>query len=139
VTKTRHFVKIAVLFAVLAASVSCGKKSSTSASTDFSQTVTGTVTPFATNSHSVSVGQSGTMTLTLTWADSSVDLDLYLASSSCTNLFAASCSVLQQSITSTGTSERITRTVTKGDTFTAFVDSLSLTKSQAYSVLFTIN
>jgi len=48
---------------VLAASVSCGKKSSTSASTDFSQTVTGTVTPFATNSHSVSVGQSGTLLL----------------------------------------------------------------------------
>ena len=109
--------------------------SSPTAPSAFTSTLTGTIAIFGTDLRTLSIPQSGTLTLTLTWADSTVDLDLYLAPSTCTNLFSATCGVLVSSVLPVGTTtETVSRAVTSGQTFSVFVDSLSLTKTQAWSV-----
>jgi hypothetical protein len=124
------------LAALLASASACG--SSTTSPSAYNQTVTGSVDVFGTNRHSLSTPRSGTMTLTLSWQDALVDLDLYLANTSCTVLYPkSSCSIVQSSSMSGGTSERISRTVSSGESYNIFVDNLSVSRTQTYTL--TIN
>ena len=116
----------------------CGSDSPTGPS-PYDQTVTGSVDIFGTNRHSLNIPRSGTMTLTLTWQDGAVDLDLYLVNTSCTILYPkASCNIIQSSSASSGTSERISRSVSTGENFNLFVDNLNLSRSQSYSIAINI-
>src|SRR5438874_12605163 len=102
------FKRLLVVAFLLAAGCSSNNPAGPSA---YNQTVTGSVDAFGTNRHSLNIPQSGNMTLTLTWADSTVDLNLYLTTTACTSLFScASSTILQSATTLTGTSEKITRT-----------------------------
>jgi hypothetical protein len=100
------------------------------------QTITGTVSAFGSTRHSLGVTRAGSMTLRLTWADASVDLDLYLTSPGCTtDLYPmSSCGVLLTSDASTGTQETIARTVSNGEQFQIWVDNLNATLPQTYTV-----
>jgi hypothetical protein len=103
----------------------------------FAQTLRGTVSVFGTTRHALpSTPRAGTLTLRLTWDNSLVDLDLYLAGSSCVELYPrAQCLIFGASNAARGvTSETITRTVAAGEAFNIFVDSLSLTTPQSYSL-----
>lgn len=128
-----------LLAAVLASS--CGGDSNPTAPTPqpFTQTVTGTVSVFGTTRHSLSIPRSGNLTLRLTWQDATVDLDLYLTAATCMELYAADCTVLLASDSSVGTSETITRTVTGGEQFQIWVDSLSEDRAQNYALSITVN
>jgi hypothetical protein len=79
---------------------------------------------------------SGTLTPRLTWNDPSVDLDLYLASSSCSlSLYPLNtCDILGQSVAATGTSETITRSVSGGQQYQVWVDNLNPTTAMNYSL-----
>lgn len=110
---------------LVAASASCGGGSSPTAPSPFSQTIAGTVSSFGYTQHAVSAPRAGTMTATLTWGSSSADLDLYLTSSSCPDVYLSACPRLASSDRAIGTSEVITRTVASGETFKLWVDSFS--------------
>jgi len=126
--------KRACLVLLLLSASACGSNSPTAPST-YDQTVNGSVDVFGTERHPLSIPRSGNMTLTLAWQDPAVDLDLYLVSTSCTALYPKSaCSILQSSSTASGTSERISRTVSSGESFNLFVDNLNLARTQAYTI-----
>jgi hypothetical protein len=128
--------RVAVFLGVLALALACGAcgGSSTSPSnTSQTATQTGTVSSLNANSHTLTINRSGTMTLTLTWTGAA-DLDLYLTGSSC-NVYPLpnNCQILVRSTATTGTRESITRTVSSGDTFKAWVDNFSVA-SVSYSL-----
>jgi hypothetical protein len=102
----------------------------------FSQTVPGSVAVFSETRHALPVTVSGDLTLRLTWSDPTVDLDLYLTASTCTeNLYPLnSCGVILASIASTGTSEVITRPVSSGQQFQVWVDNLSASTAANYTL-----
>src|SRR5262245_32641899 len=88
----------------------------------FAQTIPGTVSIFGTNRHPASAPRAGQMRVSLTWT-AGVDLDLYLAPSSCQKLYPqTACGILAKSDASAGTSEVVSRAVTAGESFAIFVD-----------------
>ena len=75
------------------------------------------------------------MTIRLTWPNAAVDLDLFLAPASCLQLHPTStCGVLAASDSATGTAEEIVRAVAAGDSFSVFVDNLSPSQQQSYTI-----
>jgi hypothetical protein len=106
----------------------------------FSQTITGTVSAFGTTVHQLSIPRSGDMQVRLTWTAAEVDLDLYLAPSTCTSLYPmAICGVLAGSNAATGILETIARTVSSGERFSLWIDNLHLTLPQNYTINVTID
>lgn len=105
--------------------------------TPFTQTVTGTVSTFGWTRHPLTTTRAGQLTVGLTWTNSSADLDLYLAPTSCTDPYASGCTFLARSDAGSGNSEQVQRTVTAGETFNVFVDSFA-SGPQSYSLLVTI-
>ena len=104
----------------------------------FNTTFTGTVTPFGTSRETLQVPRAGAMTVSLTWSDPSVDLDLYLAPTSCTTLYPiASCGILAAA-TSTSTTETLNRNVASNENFAIFVDNLNISKPAAYTIAVSI-
>jgi hypothetical protein len=100
----------------------------------FTTTITGNVAAFAVARHAFTAPRAGSMRLTLTWTGSA-DLDLYLAPSTCQNLFPlGQCGVLAESDAATGNQEVVTRTVANGDNYAIFVDSFAATGANAYSI-----
>jgi hypothetical protein len=127
--------KRACALVFLFATVACSGSNSPTAPSAYNQTVTGSVDVFGTTRHSLSVSRSGTMTLSLAWQDAVVDLDLYLTGSSCTTLYPKSaCNILQSSSAANGSSERISRTVSNGETYNILIDNLSTTRPQSYTI-----
>src|SRR5262245_24063355 len=105
----------------------------------YTETRNGTVAAFGTNRETMSTPRAGTLTVELTWPDSSVDLDLYLAPTTCMNLYPQSgCGVLASSTKAGTTSETLTRNVLAGESFAIFIDNVSASKDQGYSVNFSI-
>ena len=99
------------------------------------QTINGSVTMFGTTRHPLTITRSGEMTVRLSWSTSTVDLDLFLAPSTCVELYPTSaCGVLAASDSATGMTEEIRRPVTAGATFSIFVDNLSPTQPQTYTI-----
>ena len=118
--------------------IACGSSSPTAPSPgsgSFNQTITGTVATFGTTRHALAIPRAGQMTVRLTWASAAVDLDLFLAPGSCVQLHPTStCGVLAVSDAAAGVSEEIVRSVTSGDAFSVFVDNLSPSESQSYTI-----
>src|ERR1700730_5888150 len=92
--------RIGAVLLLAMCTVTCG---SSTAPSPFTLTVQGTVAVFDTNAHPLSISRTGNMTLRLDWGDGTVDLDLYLTATSCTNIFSASCQILVKSNSSAGT------------------------------------
>jgi hypothetical protein len=102
-------------------------------------TQTGNIDAFGTTRHALTIARSGTMTLRATWLDTAVDLDLFLAATSCSSLYPkASCNILATSEAATGTAEQVVRSVSTGETFNVFIDNLHPTRSQAYTLTVSI-
>lgn len=117
----------------------CGGDSPTSPSSrPYNETVSGTVSAFGSTRHAVSVPKTGQLTLRLTWSEP-VDLDLYLASASCSSLYPKSaCGVVAQSDGVATNSETVARSVTAGEQFSLWVDNLSLSRAATYTVTMNI-
>ena len=134
----RRPLEIFVLTAAVLSTLGCGGTSTspTSASPQpFTQTISGSVDVFGTTRHSLSVPRSGNLVVRLTWGDGSVDLDLYLAPTSCSSLYPFSaCGILATSDAATGTSEQVSRPVNANESFNLFVDSLDTSRSQSYTL-----
>jgi hypothetical protein len=65
--------------------------------------------------------------------------NLYLAPSSCVELYPlVTCGVLVTSAATTGTSEQVARSVSSGDNFMLFVDNMSTTQTQNYTVTISV-
>jgi hypothetical protein len=106
-----------------------GGSSSNPASPSVSYSVDGSVLATYYQSRAVNITKSGTLTLTLTWPSSAVNLDLYLSESSCRGYPPTSCTVLASSKSTTGTRESLSYNVTSGQTYIACVDSMSRSDS----------
>jgi len=107
----------------------------------YTQTLGGTVSVFGSTWHPFTVPRSGQMSLSLTWADPTIDLDLYLASSTCTQQLypLANCGIILASNSAVGTvREAIARSVNSGETYSIWVDNLSATKATTYTLDLTI-
>jgi hypothetical protein len=113
----------------------CGSSSPTTPS-PYTQSVGGTVSAFGTTRHSLTIPQSGNMSLTLTWGDSSIDLDLYLTAASCQQLYPMNqCNIILASNSAQGAvRENVSRSVSSGETYSIFVDNLNLSKSTSYTL-----
>ena len=130
--------RLAVLLFVCVAAAGCGSSSPVAPSA-FSQNVNGTVAAFGASRETVTAPRAGTMTVQLSWTDLSVDLDLYLAATSCTALYPQSgCGILASSANGGTTKETLTRNVASGDSFSIFVDNLNVSKAADYSISITI-
>ena len=134
-------VALVALVAVLCAACEGGGGNTTGPSASpYNQTQTGTVAIFGTTRHAVNVTRGGNLSVRLSWQDSAVDLDLYLAPSTCIDLYPiASCGVLVGSSATSGTAEQIARSVSSGDTYFLFVDNMSTTQAQNYTLNITID
>lgn len=96
--------------------------------------ISDTVGVYGRNRHSFTVNATGQLIATLTWANPSVDLDLYLTASTCTT-----CTILTRSTGyPPGTSEQVRWSVRTGEGYSVWVDNWSLTSSQAYTIEFSI-
>ena len=130
-----------ILAAVILAG--CGSSSPTSpgGSAEYSQNITGSVAAFSETRHPLTIPVSGDMTLRLTWSSGSVDLDLYLAASSCVaSLYPLeSCGIVAQSIASSGASETIRQPVSAGQEFQIWVDNLNTTTAMNYTLSVSID
>lgn len=117
--------------------VACGGGGGTgpSGGSKVDQTITGTVAVFGTNIHAFTTTRSGTMTLTLTWPNGGIDLDLYLTADTC-NVYPlfGGCTLLGQSQAGTGTSETIVRTVQNNQRFNIFVDNFDEVLGTNYQI-----
>ena len=125
----------AIVCASMLALSGCGSSSPTTPS-PYTQTVSGTVSAFGTTRHSLTIPQSGNMSLTLTWSDGTIDLDLYLASSACQQLYPLSqCNVILTSNSAQGAvRENVSRSVASGESYSIFVDNLNLSKATSYTL-----
>lgn len=133
---------LVALVAVLCAACEGGGSNNTTgpSGSAYNQTQTGSVSVYGTTRHAVNITRGGNLTVRLSWPDSSVDLDLYLAPSTCVDLYPiASCGVLVSSSTASGTAEQVARSVSSGDAYFLFVDNMSTTQAQNYTLNITID
>lgn len=129
--------RLAVLLFFCVAAAGCG--SSPIAPSPSTQNFTGTVAAFDTARQTFSVPRAGTMTVTLSWSNVAVDLDLYLVPTSCTALYPQSaCGVLASSATANNTKETLTRNVASGENYAIIVDNLSASQGADFSLTVTI-
>lgn len=116
----------------------CGSSSPTSpgGSLGYSQNIAGSVSAFSETRHPLTIPVSGDMTVRLTWSSATVDLDLYLASSSCVvSLYPLeTCGIVAQSIAANGASETIRQAVSAGQEYQLWVDNLSTTTAMNYTL-----
>jgi hypothetical protein len=103
------------------------------------QEITGTVSVFGITEHSVLVSRSGNMTVRLTWADASIDLDLYLTGPDCTGYPPLDCTILAASDAVGTNEESVQRTVSAGDQYKVWVDNFSENQPSNYTIEITIN
>jgi hypothetical protein len=132
------FVIGAMLFAVSATACGGGGDNGNPAAPSqqpFNQTITGTVSSFGTTQHLVNVPRGGNMRLSVSWVDGG-DLDLYLTGTGCNAYPPTSCQILAAS-DGLSNPEVITRTVSSGEQFKAWVDSFVLSSARNYTL--TIN
>jgi hypothetical protein len=100
----------------------------------------GSVAPFGTTQHAITVARAGTLNLRLTWADAAGDLDLYLAPATCTQLYPKSrCGVLASSELQGGNSEQIAFRLNAAGSYAVFIDSLDSSRTHAYTLTVTGN
>ena len=73
------------------------------------------------------------MSVTITWNNPAVDLDLYLTDTSCNGYPPISCTILAASQLNSGTFEQVSLTVQAGQQFLAFVDNFT-DQAQTYTL-----
>jgi hypothetical protein len=100
----------------------------------FTQQVSGTVKADEDTVFAFTAPRDGTMTLTLTWADGSQDLDLSLTAAQCTDWLPSTCPLYAITDGATGMTEKIVRSVTAGEAFRIWVVSVLGTLDQAYTI-----
>lgn len=100
----------------------------------YQEVITGTVSVYGLTEHSLGVTRTGDMTLRLTWADASINLDLYLTGPACTGYPPEDCTLFAVSDAVGTTQESIKRTVSAGDQFKVWVDNHSQTEPSHYSL-----
>lgn len=117
---------VACVLAVASLTVACSN--SPTQPSPFNQTINGNLASFEYVAHNFTPPRTGTLTVVLTWtAAADRDLDLYLTDATCDDIYGQTppCTFLEQSIASTGNSERITRAVQQGTPLRLWVDSFS--------------
>jgi uncharacterized protein YfaP (DUF2135 family) len=129
-----------LLAIVVAFTAGCGGPT---APAPYSQTISGTVSVFGSTYHPFTIPRSGQMSLSLTWSDPTIDLDLYLASPNCTQAIGlhplANCGIILASNSAVGVvREAIARSVNSGESYSIWVDNLSATKAATYTLDLTI-
>jgi len=132
--------RLIVLLSAVVFVSACGHDSPTTPA-PYTQTQTGTVAVFGETYHPLSIPRSGQMTVILTWADPTIDLDFYLAAANCTSSLypLANCGIVLASNAGVGTvRETIARSVVAGENFTLWIDNLSPTKPATYTLDLTI-
>lgn len=123
-----------LVISILVSLWGCGGPSAPSQNQPYTQSISGTVSVFGTTRHARTIPRNGQMRLTLSW-QGSTDLDLYLTNSSCQALYPKSqCSVLLASDSAVGTQEVIARSVASGETYGIFVDNLSASNANSYTL-----
>jgi hypothetical protein len=130
---------LACLVMAAALAAACGK-GSPSAPSPSVQTETGTAQAEGFVQYDFAPVRSGSSTITLTWSNPLVDLDLFLTDQSCPNadrLVLGGCTILARSDAASGTSERIERTVATSDRFKVWIINFS-NVSQAFTITFEI-
>jgi len=133
-------IRLLQLTALMAFIVGCGGSGPTTPA-PFTQTIGGTVSVFGSTVHTLSISRTGQMSLVLTWADPTIDLDLYLALPSCTTQLypQALCGIYLASNTAIGAvRETIVRQVNSGEAYTIWVDNLNNAKATTYNLNLTI-
>lgn len=122
---------IPTFLAVLA--LHCADNPASSSPAPFTDTITGTVAAAGTSRQALSIPRSGDLLLTLKWTGA-VDLNLYLAPSSCSALNPKSqCNVLLESHVGTS-QEAIARAVRQGESFSVFVENMSASQTSSYTL-----
>lgn len=134
-----------VRMAVAAAALwlaACGGTSSSPTSpgapTGATETVTGSVAPYAFTSHLIQVARTGTLTVTVTWTGST-DLDLYLTKDDCTGYPPDACLILVRSTASSGNQEKILYPATADNRYKIWIDNFSPTQSVDYTITTVVN
>jgi hypothetical protein len=112
----------------LVAAAGCGgsKTSPSPTQQPYNQTMSGTTSGLGYTVHSLTIPRAGNMGLNLSWL-SDADLDLYLTSASCQDVYPmGNCQMLAVSDRSGAGSESIQRTVAEGEAFKVWVDNFSV-------------
>jgi hypothetical protein len=128
------------LAVLLAFTVACGGDDGPTAPSigsvqPYTQTLGGTVDVLGLNVHPLTAPRAGQMSLSLTWTDPTIDLDLHLAPPGCTSLYPmATCGVLLSSDAAAGViRESFARSVSNGEAFTIWIDNFS-NRASAYTL-----
>jgi uncharacterized protein YfaP (DUF2135 family) len=125
------------LTVVLTLLAGCGDSDPTGVASQ--QTIQGSVTAFGTTQHPFTTTRPGTLRVVLTWPNSAIDLDLYLTPGTCTADYPLpTCTLLEVSESSVGTSEIIQRPVSSGEQFKIWVDNFHETLASNYTLEITI-
>lgn len=90
---------------------------------------------FQVSRHAWTPSRTGSLSVSLAWPDTTVDLDLYVAPASCLTLYPQTpCGVLASSRGATGSSETVVVTVQAGQALALFVDNLDVSRAQGYTL-----
>lgn len=123
---------------LLAGLIACGDDDPVDPGTPFEQTLNGSIESGATTIHAFTAPRGGSMEAVLDWADSEIDLDLYLTDAACTGYPPDDCDMIDASTAGTGSQETVQSAVTSGQQLKLWVDSWSLEDSD-YSIDITID
>jgi hypothetical protein len=127
------------LLLLLTAVVACGDDDDPAGPSEpFTQTLSGTVAVFGTNEHSFTVPEAGTMEVELTWANSDIDLDLYLTDGACVGYPPVTCTLINTSENGTGNSEDLVEPVVEGAQYKIWVDNFDEELGTSYTIVITI-
>jgi hypothetical protein len=83
--------------------------------------------------HDFVAPRDGTATLTLTWANGAVDLDLSLTNAGCGYAYAKDCTLFVTTNNTTGTSEKVSREMRAGESYRIWVANFG-TVDQPYRI-----
>jgi hypothetical protein len=135
-------VKMLPVVTAIVLATGCGKSNPGSPSpTPSVQTEAGTVQGPGFFQYDFNPTQSGSSTITVTWSNSSVDLDLFVTDANCANataLLNGGCVILNRSEANVGiTTERVQRSVATSDRLRVWIVNFS-TVAQGFTITFEI-
>jgi hypothetical protein len=139
----RRFASLFLIVAALGMLAGCGNEEEypTGPGNDdqiYTQTILGTALPSGEAGQPMVIVRSGTMTLTLTWADPTVNLNLYVTAPGCSaDVFPGGCQVLASSTSTGGIAESIVRNVTANQQVEFWIDNVTA-KLQDFSLYLAI-
>lgn len=96
--------------------------------------INGTVGAFDTTEHTISASKAGQMTVTLTWGNADIDLDLYLTAATCIGYPPITCDTLRTSDGIGTNMEEVTYSVQNGEQYKVWVDNFDETRVTSYQI-----